>query len=148
MKHSAKKISNLDRTRLLAVAASEEEASSMKRVRYLAGAAALAAAAAIGATALPAAASTVSQDIRKVPCTSTTFNVYYGADSEACYEGTGELPVDLSPVYEVTTGENTGDFTGVFHGTLIASVHFTPGEVFSYPAPFPATLTLIDITSA
>lgn len=112
------------------------------KAAVLAGAAALGA---IGATAVPAAASAGSQDIRKVPCTGATFNVHYGANVVACYEGTGELPVHLPRVHEITTGENTGYFTVISHGTLAAS-NFAPREIISYPASFP-TLTLIDITS-
>jgi len=118
-----------------------------RRIGAVAGAAVVAGAvAAIGATTLPAAASTAAQNIRQVPCTGTTFNVYSGTNSEACYEGTGGLPVRLSGVSKITTGENTGHFTGIFHNTLAATVDFTPAETFSYPAPFPATLTEIDIT--
>lgn len=73
------------------------------RAAVLAGAATLAA---IGAGTLPAAASTTSQDIHRVPCTGTTFNVYYGTNSVACYEGRGELTVQLYPVHKMTTGEN------------------------------------------
>lgn len=98
-----------------------------------------------GATALPAAASTASQDIRQVPCTGATSTVYYGANSVACYEGTGELPVQLHQVHKIITGENTGYFTVISHGILAAS-NFTPREIISYLASFP-TLTLIDITS-
>ena len=97
-----------------------------------------------GATAVPATASTGSVDIRKVPCTGATFNVYYGANSVACYEGTGELPVQLPRVHQVTTGETTGYFTVISHGALAAS-NFAPREIISYPVSFP-TLTLIDIT--
>jgi hypothetical protein len=111
------------------------------KAAVLAGAAALAV---IGATAVPAAASTGSQDIRKVPCTGATFNVHYGANSVACYEGTGELLVQLHQVHQITAGENTGYFTVISHGTLAAS-NFAPRQIISYPASFP-TLTLIDIT--
>jgi hypothetical protein len=110
----------------------------------LAGAAALSV---IGATALPVAASSASQDIRQVPCTASTFNVYYGANSIACYEGTGELAVQLHEVHKITTGENTGYVGATAHGTLGISKFF-PREIISFFAPFPATLTLIDITSA
>jgi hypothetical protein len=92
------------------------------KAAVLAGATALAA---IGATAVPATASTGSVDIRKVPCTGATFNVYYGANSVACYEGTGELPVQLPRVHQVTTGETTGYFTVISHGALAAS-NFAP----------------------
>jgi hypothetical protein len=112
------------------------------RAAVLAGAAALTA---IGVTALPAAASTASQDIRQVPCTGTTFTVYYGANSVACYEGTGQLPVQFYQVHKITTGENTGYFTVISHGTPAAS-NFTPRHIIRYLASFP-TLTLIDITS-
>lgn len=111
------------------------------RAGVLAGTAALAA---IGATALPAAASTGAQDIRQVPCTGATFTVYYEANSVACYEGTGELPIRLYPVHKITTGENTGFFSVIVHSTLAAR-NFTPREIISFPAPFPAALTLIDI---
>jgi hypothetical protein len=100
---------------------------------------------ALGVTALPATASTASQDVGQVPCTGVTFTVYYGANSAACYEGTGELPVRLHQVHKITTWENTGYFTVISHGILVAS-NFTPQKIISFPASFP-TLTLIDITS-
>lgn len=108
----------------------------------LAGAATLAA---IGVGTLPAAASTASQDIHRVPCTSATFNVYYGTNSVACYEGRGGLPVRLYPVHKMTTGENAGYFSVIVHGTHAAG-NFNPREIISFPV-FPATLTLIDIIS-
>jgi hypothetical protein len=113
------------------------------RAVVVAGAAALAA---ISATALPAAANIASQGIRQAPCTGATFTVYYGANSVTCYQGTGQLPVRLYPVQKITTGENTGFFGVIAHGTH-AVRNFTPRQVISFPAPFPATLTLIDITS-
>jgi hypothetical protein len=63
-------------------------------------------------------------------------------------EGTGGLPLRLDSVHTITTGENTGVFTEVFHGTLIESVHFTPWEIIGSNASFLATLTQIDITRA
>jgi hypothetical protein len=108
----------------------------------LAGAATLAA---IGADTLPAAASTASQDIHRVPCTGATFNVYYRTNSVACYEGSGELPVRLYPVHQMTTGENAGYFSVIVHGHHAIS-NFNPREIISFTA-FPARLILIDIIS-
>jgi hypothetical protein len=107
----------------------------------LAGAAALTA---IGATVLPAAASTAPQHIRHVSCTRATFTVYYGANRVACYEGTGELQVKLHEVHKITTGENSGIFS-VTRGSARAVFSFTPREIVSFLVS-PPTLTLIDIT--
>jgi len=63
---------------------------------------ALTGAAVIGGTVIPRAASASSLPaIGQVKCQITTFNVLYGADREACYEGTGEITTRVGPVFTI-----------------------------------------------
>jgi hypothetical protein len=100
----------------------------------------------IGGTVVPRAASAASLPaIGQVKCQSTTFNVLYGADREACYEGTGEITTRVGPVFAISTGENTG-FLELTHGTSSRIANFAPGMKVAFSPADQCELVLIDIT--
>lgn len=93
----------------------------MRPCRMAAGAAlVIVTAVAIGATALPATASTWSQDIRRRHAPARPSRLRRG-EQRGLLRGTGELPVQFHGVYKITTGENTGCFSVILHGAVAAS---------------------------
>jgi hypothetical protein len=119
----------------------------MKQLQCLAAAAvAVTAATAIASAASAATANASPAKIRQVPCRSTTFNVHYGINREACYEGTGVLAVRIPDVHRITTGVNTGILEIREIGLIITKFH--AHQILTPPPSRHAELLVIDITRA
>jgi hypothetical protein len=119
---------------------------SMLRLAAWAGTLAATAATA-AATGAPAASAAPGQLIIRVPCTSSTFDVFSTTAGEVCYEGTGTIVPNIANVYEITTGVNTG----ILRVTAIAPTQlilFRPHQVIAFPRAERAELTTLTITSA
>jgi hypothetical protein len=115
-------------------------------LRLAACASTLAAAAAIATTGAPAASAAPGRAVLRVPCTSSTFDVFSVTAGERCYEGTGTIVPNIPNVYRITTGVNTGSF----RVAEIASqqvILFRPHQTIVIPRAEHAELTSLTITS-
>ncbi len=73
------------------------------------------------------------QKVRQVACRTYTFNVTHGTRNvKTCYEGTGIKIVRISDVHVISTGENSGSFELILHGTLAVNVKFHPKHTYRY----------------
>jgi hypothetical protein len=110
--------------------------------RHRTGRSRLAATAALTATVVLAltgfasaanASAAAPQKVRQVACRTYTFNVTHGSRNvKTCYEGTGIKVVRLGDVHVITTGENSGSFELILHGTLALNVKFHPKHTYRY----------------
>jgi hypothetical protein len=79
------------------------------------------------------ASAAAPQKIRQVACRSYTFNVTHGARNvKTCYEGTGLKALRIGDVHVISTGENSGSFLLILHGTLALNVKFHPKHTYRY----------------
>ena len=114
-------------------------------LRLAACASTLAAAAAIATTGAAAASAAPGQLIVRVPCTSSTFDVFSTTAGEVCYEGTGTVVPNIPNVDRVTTGVNTGSF----RVSAIAPqpvIFFRPHQTIVFPPAERVVLTSLTIT--
>jgi len=104
--------------------------------------AATATAAIIGTSAASAAP---GQLIVRVPCTSSTFDVFSTTAGEICYEGAGTIVPNIPNVDRITTGVNTG----ILRVTAIAPlpvILFRPHQTIVFPIAERVELTFLTIT--
>lgn len=74
---------------------------------------------------------------------STTFNVLYGADRNACYEGTGEITARVGAVFAISRGEHRLELT---HGTSSRIVNLASRMKIAFSPADQWKFVLIDIT--
>ena len=114
-------------------------------LRLGAYAAAPVAAAAIAAAAVPAASAAPGRAVMRVPCTSTTFDVYSATLGEVCYEGLGTIRPNIPNVYRITTGVNAGSAQLTAAGST-QTIIFHPRQIILIPIAKHETLTALTIT--
>jgi hypothetical protein len=104
----------------------------------------VAAAATAATTGASAASAAPGQLIVRLPCTSSTFDVFSTTAGEICYEGTGTIVPNIPNVDRITTGVNTG----IIRVAAIAPqpvIPFRPHQTIVFPIAERVRLTFLTI---